>query len=120
MNKPFLVLASVVLVLLGGCASGPKELYYWGHYEQILYDIYVEPGQADTETQILKLTEDIQRAEAKGLSVAPGIYAHIGVLYANKGELSSAMEAFAREQELFPESKNFISGMISRAGLDKQ
>jgi len=120
MNKAFLMFTSLALLLLAGCASGPRELYYWGHYEQILYDIYVEPGQADTETQILKLTEDIQRAEAKGLTVAPGIYAHIGVLYANKGELSSAMEAFTREQELFPESKTFISGMISRAGLSNQ
>jgi len=118
---PAILMLSVALIviLLAGCSSGPRPLYYWGHYESILYDIYMKPGEADTETQILKLREDIQRSEAKGLAVAPGIYAHLGVLHANKGELDAAQQAFALEQERFPESRHFVQGMMTRAGMIK-
>ena len=120
MHNALVMTSILTVVLLSGCASGPKQLYYWGHYEEVLLDFYVKPGEADTETQILKLTEDIQRAEAKGLAVAPGIYTHLGVLHANKGEINAAKQAFTLEQELYPESKKFISGMMSRSGMDKQ
>ncbi len=102
------------VVLISGCAT-QKELYYWGEYEDLIYDSYVRPGSADPLTQIEKLTADIQKAEANGQKVPPGIFAHLGYLYAVEGNESLSREAFEREKELYPESTVFIQGLLDRA-----
>lgn len=99
---------------LAGCATN-KEMYYWGEYEQLLYNAYVKPGSADPQTQIEKLTADIQKAEALGKKTAPGINAHLGFLYAVEGKDSQSKAAFMEERDLYPESAIFIDGMMERA-----
>ncbi len=108
-----------MLMMLGiflatGCATN-NEIYYWGEYEQLIHDAYINPGSADPATQIEKLSADIQKAEAVGKRVAPGIYAHLGFLYAVEGKDSQSREAFKQEQALYPESIAFIEGMLRRA-----
>lgn len=103
-----------VLWLLAGCASN-KNLYYWGHYEPLIYDMYVKPGKADPGTQIEKLTGDIQKAQGRDKTIPPGVYAHLGFMYAIQGNLGRAEEAFNEEKALYPESVVFIDGMMDRA-----
>jgi len=102
------------LLIISGCATQNKELYYWGEYEQLLHDTYVKPGSADASTQIEKLNADIQKAEALGKKTAPGIYAHLGFLYASQGKESQSKAAFTEERTLYPESSIFIDGIMRR------
>jgi len=106
--------AAVVLTGLG-CTS-TKPLYYWGHYEDLVYDMYVHPGEADPATQVALLNEDIQKAESSNQPVAPGVHAHLGYMYYLQGDLDAAYAQFAAERELYPESAVFIDGMIDRMG----
>jgi len=112
-------LALVGIFLMVGCATN-KDIYYWGDYEELIHDAYMKPGSADSATQIEKLTTDIQKAESKGKRVAPGIYAHLGFLYAVEGKNSQSKAAFKQEEALFPESTVFIEGMLNRARQNEE
>ena len=118
MNKWFLVPISG-LFLITGCVTN-QEMYYWGEYEQLIHDAYVKPGSADPETQIEKLSTDIQKTESLGKKSAPGIYAHLGYLYAIQGKDSQSMAAFMEEKSLYPESIVFIDGMLDRAKKNEE
>jgi len=107
------------ITLIAGCATN-REIYYWGEYEQLIHDSYVTPGAADSYTQIEKLSADIQKAEANGKKIAPGIYAHLGFLYAAQGKESQSQSAFMEEHSLYPESRVFIDGMMNRVKQIKE
>jgi hypothetical protein len=112
-------LALLCIFLAAGCAT-KNEIYYWGEYEELIHDSYFKPGAADPVTQIEKLNADIQKSGAKGKRVAPGIYAHLGYLYAIEGKVSQSTAAFRQEQTLYPESTVFIEGMFNRAMKNKE
>ncbi len=116
-SKKFKVMPSVLMLLslfiLGGCAS-KESTFYWGEYEDTLYDMYVKPGSADSTTQISTLVADIEKAEAKNIPIAPGIHAHLGYMYALEGNVAQSKAEFLTEKSLFPESSVFIDGMIGR------
>lgn len=111
-----LKLAALALISIAmfGCETS-SSLYYWGSYESLLYDMYHKPGSAIPEIQIQKLRRDIQVAESRGYKVAPGIYAHLGFMYAALGNKSAAEESFNREKALYPESAVMLDGMIERS-----
>lgn len=108
-----LVTIAVAGLMSVGCATN-KETYYWGSYEQGLYEMYSSSEGSDVETQISKLTQDISEAEAKGKRVPPGVHAHLGYMYTLSGNVSEAISAFAVEKESFPESETLIDGMMNR------
>ena len=109
-----LTLLSLCCGVLTGCAT-QSGLYHWGNYEQIIYNMYINPGSADPRTQIQALSVDIQEAENHGKKVAPGVYAHLGMMYAMLGDGGDAMAAFEMEKKLYPESSHLVDGMIERA-----
>lgn len=111
-NKGISVLALGIFLLLSGCANKPNNLYYWGNYQSVIYDMYIEPDRADTLTQQAKLTEDIEQADNNGQKVAPGIYAHLGFIQAALGETDRAKASFEMEKTLYPESSVFIDGIL--------
>ena len=105
-------LASLALfaILLAGCgnAGGPRSLYYWnGTYSSSLYSYLNEDG--DATEQISRLENLVQISTQKGYKVAPGLYAHLGLLYLNNGNLGAANANFDKEEENFPESREFIN-----------
>ena len=121
-KRDFLVWLLLCTALLGsGCAAPQnRELYYWGEYEQLIQDSYLEPGSIDTVSWIEKLNTDIQQAAANGRRIPPGLYAQLGYLYASEGNVSLSNEAFGKEMELYPESKIWIEGMLKRATQSKE
>ncbi len=105
-------LASLALfaILLAGCgnAGGPRSLYYWnGTYSKALYTYLNEEG--DATEQISRLENLVQTSTQRGYKVAPGLYAHLGLLYLNNGNLDAANTNFDKEVENFPESREFIN-----------
>jgi hypothetical protein len=109
------LLATLLLCAVGlsACAQ-QKTLYDWGSYEKLVYEMYASPGKAEPGTQIAKLTEDVERINAEGRHVAPGVHAHLGYLYYTQGQPALAKEEFAIEKQLFPESTVFIDGLLAR------
>ena len=108
------VLCIAAPLILSACAQSKPPLYRWGAYENLLYDMYARPGKAEPGVQIARLTEDIERTHAEGKRVPPGVHAHLGYMYYTQGNETAALEEFATERELFPESATFIDGMESR------
>ena len=106
----------ILCLSLFGCST-TKLLYYWDEYEDLIYDMYVNPGKADPGVQIVKLTEDIEKTHAQGLRVPPGTHAHLGYMHYLQGNLGVARYEFKEEKRLFPESKTFIDGLLER--MDK-
>lgn len=106
--------------LLAGCAQTKPPLYHWGAYESLIYDMYEHPGKAEPGEQITRLTQDIEQTHAEGKRVPPGVHAHLGYMYYVQGNESAALEEFATERELFPESATFVDGMIGRIRKDQQ
>lgn len=100
-------------LFLTGCAS--RDQYYWGNYENLIYAMYAKPNEAIPEQQIAKLTQDIRSARAQGKPVAPGVFAHLGYMYALSGDTTAANKAFDEEKRLFPDSVALIEGMQARA-----
>ena len=110
-----IVMVAITSLMLTGCVVNNPPIYHWGQYENLIYSMYLEPGSADPTMQIATLTTDIQRAAATGKNVAPGVYAHLGFMYALMGNVELSMQAFENEKALFPESAIFIDGMMNRA-----
>lgn len=76
--------------------------------------MYVRPGKADPTTQIARLEADVERTEAGGRRVPPGVHAHLGYLYYGQGQIDAAYAEFVTEKTLFPESSVFIDGILAR------
>lgn len=112
-SKLALLITLTGVLALTGCANRTST-FYWGDYEQLIYDMYIEPGSADATTQIQKLTETIEEAQANGQSIAPGIHAHLGYMYALQGNTAQSISEFQIEKSLFPESSVLIDGMMNR------
>lgn len=106
-------LSAGLLTLLAGCAS-PPSIYYWGHYEDLVYTSYAEPGKADPVLQIEQLEADYQVARAQNRPVPPGFHAHLGVLYFQVGKLDRARQELQAEQGQFPESAVFMERLLSQ------
>jgi hypothetical protein len=111
-NKIVIVCATVLM--LAGCASTETQ-YYWGGYEELVYKTHHTPAEVPPSVQIEKLRADIDMAEASGKPVPPGIYAHLGLMYAADGKKELALQSLIKEKELFPESTVFIDGIIQRS-----
>ena len=110
----------LVCGLLAACETTSSSLYYWGDYEQLLYDMYNKPGNALPEMQIDQLSADIERAQHEGKNIAPGVHAHLGLMYASIGNMPAAEAAFNNEKRLFPESAILLDGMLQRAHQARQ
>lgn len=101
-------------VLLGaGCASQPRPLYDWGDYQTLIYKMYVRPGEATPAEQVGQLTQDIEKAQASGMRVAPGIHAQLGYMAYLDGKPGMAAEQFQAERGLYPESAIFMDRLLS-------
>ena len=110
LNRLVLLISSSIMI---GCATS-EPLYFWGNYEDLIYQMYMEPGSADTATQVAKLKEDINKASTIGKPVPPGLHSHLGYMYFLQGDTHAAVLELEAEKNLFPESTKFIDGLMGR------
>ena len=93
---------------LAGCGTPP--LYNWGDFQLMIYkNLKNETG---AEPQISALEKNLSGDKP----VPPGFYAHLGMLYAETGDLARAVECFNEEKTRFPESAVFMDRLLSRIG----
>jgi hypothetical protein len=108
----YLFVFGLSLLIFSGCA--PQKKYYWGGYENDLYNFYKSPqtpeDQASYMAQLSTLMENAQ--ESKGL-VPPGIYAEYGYALFKTGKYPEANVYFEKEKSAWPESKPLMERLIA-------
>ncbi|MHA6963838.1 DUF4810 domain-containing protein [Zobellella denitrificans] len=111
-NKRYTFSLFTAAVLLAGC-SGPTTLYQWDVYQPSVYQYY-QVDNNNLDEQAAQLEESIEKARAADRRVAPGLHAHLGLLYAHSGREQQALEQFATEKRLFPESAVFMDFLLKQ------
>ena len=112
-RKLFLIFGVGWGFLLAGCATTHQH-YYWGEYNSIVLSRYLAPNKMTPERQVSLITRDIEKAGNAQKPVAPGLYAHLGMAFAELGDMASANLAFEEEMRLYPESRILLEGMMAR------
>lgn len=103
------ILFGAVAALAAGCA--PQGRFEWGGYEPALYAYYKSPGErALYEKELVKA---IERGRKSG-KVAPGLCAELGYIRLENGDIAGAQASFDEEMRLFPESRMFLTGVVTR------
>lgn len=105
--------AIFLVVICSGCQT-PRTLYNWGRYEPMTYATLAKSDEISFEEQTIFLEEDIEIGRSKDLLPPPGMYAHLAYLYLQMGNVDSAVGAFEREKELYPESEKFVDRMLNQ------
>ena len=100
-----------VAALVTGCQS--PNIYYWGHYENLIYISYTKPDKATPELQVSAMEEDMHRAISANKPLPPGFHAHLGNLYYQMGKTDLALAEFKKEKTQFPESAVFMDRLIA-------
>lgn len=101
-----------LLVFLGAC--GTKPLYYWGHYESVIYDRLAKQGGDGPTEHIELLQKDIDYVQSRDLKHPPGFHAHLGMLYSEVGKGRLAQEHLAKEKAAFPESEHLMNRFLGK------
>ena len=103
--------AVVVAACLSGCASSPPPLYSWGDYEP---QVYAHLKGESPEAQIEALERGREKIEASGKTAPPGLYAHLGLLYAETGNDAKAIACFETEKARFPEAAVYMDFLLKK------
>jgi len=117
MTRHAVVALLIATVCLAACQTG--DHYYWGHYEDVVYVDYAQPGKLSPESQISTLEEDIRDAAAANKPIPPGVHAHLGNLYFQVGKLDLAQKEFETEKAMYPESSTLMNRMIQHLSAKK-
>ncbi len=110
----FLGITSLAL-LLTGCAK--QEIFYWGNYENTLFERYIENDNSQTEIHLQALIQDAQNANRR---VPPGVYADYGVILYKQGKEGKAISFFDQEKKLYPESSILMNKLIDSVNFQKK
>ncbi|MDF2180204.1 DUF4810 domain-containing protein [Aliiglaciecola sp. CAU 1673] len=105
-----LLLTALIAVIVTGCKT-TEPLYYHGQYNKAVYN-YFKAEDVTLEEQISMLQEVIQKAAAHSKTVAPGIHAHLGMLYFETGNADLGTQHLEQEKLLFPESAQYIDFLL--------
>lgn len=107
------------LALLTVAACAPTPLFYWGQYEESLYERHKDPSEQGQAVAFKMLEVTIQEAEANKARVPPGVYADYGYLLFKQGRVDDAIAYFRKEAETYAESRYLMESIISRIQRNK-
>lgn len=95
--------------LLAGC-SEPRPYYYWGSYQDQLYDHFLQKTAPDAQIQAME--KDLHQAHRHNQHLPPGYYAFMGLLYVENGQDNKAYNCFVTEKTLFPEATPYMNFLL--------
>ena len=105
------LLLLAIPLLITGCQS--PDIYYWGHYENLVYVMYAKPDKVSPEMQAQVMEGDLHKAASANKPVPPGFHAQLGYVYFQLGKLDLARQEFENEKQQFPESAVFMDRMLA-------
>lgn len=107
-----LVAVLLLAALLSACVT---RKYDWDGYDAKLYRYYKDPSTAE----VFRTTTEahLKDLEGKNLRPAPGLYAELGTLYLERGDVKTAAFYYAKERDAWPESRHLMSTLL--ASLEK-
>lgn len=105
--------AGVTALLVAGCQTQPP-LYHWGSYEDSVARVASGQEGFDLQAEIDVLETDLENAQNRDRLVPPGFHAHLGYLLYLFGDVPGAMRQFEAEKVRYPESEQFIDGLLAR------
>ena len=106
----FMALLALVSTL-GACAVRAPPLYSWQGYQANL-DAYFRGTSLSPDAQVQLMEQDLQKILASSLPVPPGYHAHLGLLYAEHGDLDKFAQQVQLEKTKFPESPAFMDFLL--------
>lgn len=106
-----IVLITLLTLGIVGCKT-TEPLYYYGQYNTAVYS-YFKADDMSIEAQISVLQQAIETAAANNKAIAPGIHAHLGMLYFETGNSDRGTLHFEQEKALFPESAQYIDFLLN-------
>lgn len=115
-NRTYVVLTCVALALLTGCASSKKNMYGWNDYQPEVYNYF---KGSDAQAQIIVLEKNLEEFKAQNKAVPPGFHAHLGMLYAETGNVDRSSQEFIAEKTLFPESTAYMDFLLHKKDSGK-
>jgi len=114
LRSRFYLVFILLSLFLTACANQNNRLYQWGSYENMVYESYHEPGKYSSQSQIIEMEKDLEKARAANKSLPPGHYAYLGYLYFQSGQLDKALTALETEKTIFPESTIYMDRLIAQ------
>ena len=113
MKKLQLLAVTATALILCACSSPRQNIYAWGTEGAYTESVYQSINQeGDPQEQIQQLQNIIQTAGNS--KVPPGLYAQLGLLYGQTGDLGKMHEAYQKESQLYPESAQFINFLLNK------
>lgn len=103
----------MVIAMLSGCES-TRPLYHYGAYQDRVYT-HFKNEDASVTKDIEVLEKAIAKSAAKNLPVGPGLYAHLGYLYIESGQMEAGFAYLRKEKALYPESAHYIDFLLKNA-----
>lgn len=116
MRKIYFLLLVCTFYFFVGCAS-QRAMYYWGTYSNSLYDYKKHPNDENLSKHKQSLLIIIEKSNARGMRVPPGVYCEYGYILMKEGNNQEANKYYELEEQTYPESKFFIQNL--KAQLDK-
>ncbi len=107
-------LLGAAVLALSACSTPQPTTYYWGQYQNTVYE-HFQQTETSPDEQIARTETIISEANSRALMVAPGIHAHLGMLYAQTGRITEAKGEFETEKQLFPESESFMNFLLKQS-----
>lgn len=111
------LLACMAILTVAGCKS-TQPMYYHGNYPTAVYHFF-KNDEITIDEQIHALEVLLEQAANSGRPVAPGIHAHLGMLYFEQGDALNGALQFESEKRLFPESSTYIDFLLANARGEK-
>lgn len=105
----------IFVLLIGGCSTVSDAGYYWGKYSYTYLETIRSPSKESSSKHIAELRKIIDYSIERDLKPAPGIYAELA-FWLSKPEDSDSNAVnsfFAKEMQLYPESRPFIERLTS-------
>jgi hypothetical protein len=117
-NETRLLWLLLFAVLFLSACKTTEPTYYYGAYPEAVYSYFKADSTAISQ-QIMMLEKIIEQARGKGKPVAPGIHAHLGMLYFESGDETQGVVQFEQEKALFPESTTYLDFLMQKAAETK-
>lgn len=106
-----LIITIAIPLIFTGCKTVTSQ-YHHGDFHHAVYH-YFKGDDLTIAEQITVLNTVISDASDLNKPVAPGVHAHLAMLYFETGSKELGRDHFEQEKVLFPESTTYIDFLLT-------